>query len=105
MGDARLNIELHKQHLILVVMSAVKEEVCVGMRVKSERCARMLPSFVKKDLPFLFDCVQSQFGRGPRSARTRCGVGTQLPCGEWDLSSLSRDRSHVPCVGSWILNP
>lgn len=65
-----LNRELHKQYLILVVMSAMKEEVCVGMWVKSERCARALPSFIKKYLPLLFDCVQSQFGRGPRSAQT-----------------------------------
>ena len=27
-----------------------------------------------------------------------------LPCGMWDLSSLTRDRTHVPCIGRRILN-
>ena len=27
-----------------------------------------------------------------------------LPHGMWDLSSPTRDRTHVPCIGRWILN-
>ena len=26
----------------------------------------------------------------------------ELPRGMWDVSSLTRDRTHVPCTGSWI---
>ena len=33
-----------------------------------------------------------------------CGAWAQLPHGMWDLSSLTRDRTHVPCIGRWILN-
>ena len=28
-----------------------------------------------------------------------CGVWAQLPHGMWDLSSLTRDQTHVPCIG------
>ena len=28
----------------------------------------------------------------------------QLPWGMWNLSSWSRDRTHVPCIGRWIPN-
>ena len=24
--------------------------------------------------------------------------------GMWDLNSLTRDRTHVPCIGKWLLN-
>ena len=32
-----------------------------------------------------------------------CGARAQLPCGMWDLSSLTRDLTRVPCFGRWIL--
>ena len=32
-----------------------------------------------------------------------CGMRAQLPHGMWDLSSLTRDRTHIPCIGRWIL--
>ena len=38
---------------------------------------------------------------GPLS---RCGAQAQLPCSLWDLSSPTRDRTCVPCIGRWILN-
>ena len=28
-----------------------------------------------------------------------CGAWALLPCGMWDLSSPTRDRTHVPCIG------
>ena len=28
----------------------------------------------------------------------------QLPCSMWDLSSPTRNRTYVPCIGKWILN-
>ena len=31
-------------------------------------------------------------------------VQDQLPCGIWDLSSQTRDRTRVPCIGRQILN-
>ena len=41
----------------------------------------------------------------------RCGTErlvveaqAQLPDGVWDLSSLTRDQTHVPCIGGQILN-
>ena len=33
-----------------------------------------------------------------------CGMRAQLPCSMWDLSSPTRNRTHVPCIGRWILN-
>ena len=33
-----------------------------------------------------------------------CGVPAQLPCNMWDLSSLTRDRTRIPCIGRQILN-
>lgn len=27
------------------------------------------------------------------------------PWGTWDLSSTTRDRTRIPCIGRWILNP
>ena len=33
-----------------------------------------------------------------------CGSWAGLPCGMWDLSSLTRDQTLVPCVGKRILN-
>ena len=32
-----------------------------------------------------------------------CGGHVQLPRSRWDLNSPTRDRTHVPCVGRWIL--
>ena len=32
-----------------------------------------------------------------------CGARVQLPHGMWDLSSSTRDRTHIPCIGRWIL--
>ena len=32
-----------------------------------------------------------------------CGSLAQLPCGMCDLSSLTRDRTCVPCIVRWIL--
>ena len=31
--------------------------------------------------------------------------GLRCPCGMWDLSSLTRDRTRVPCSVRWILYP
>ena len=33
-----------------------------------------------------------------------CGMRAQQPCDMWDLSSLTRDRTHVPYIGRRILN-
>ena len=33
-----------------------------------------------------------------------CSTWLQLPCDMWDLSSQTRDRAHVPCIGRRILN-
>ena len=33
-----------------------------------------------------------------------CGMQGQLPHGMWVLSSLTRDRTSVPCIAIWILN-
>ena len=35
---------------------------------------------------------------------SRSGAGAQLPLGMWNLSSRTRDQTHVPCIGSRILN-
>ena len=32
-----------------------------------------------------------------------CGTQAQLPRGMWDLSSLTRDRTYIPCIVRWIL--
>ena len=33
-----------------------------------------------------------------------CGTWAQLPRGMWDLSSLTRDRTHISCPGRWMFN-
>ena len=33
-----------------------------------------------------------------------CSSWAGLPCGMWDLSSLTRDQTLVPCIGKQILN-
>ena len=33
-----------------------------------------------------------------------CGTQAWLPHGRWDLSSQTRDQTHVPCIGRQILN-
>ena len=33
-----------------------------------------------------------------------CQTWAQLLCGIWDLSSPTRDETHVPCFAKWILN-
>ena len=30
--------------------------------------------------------------------------GAQLPQSIWDLSSPTKDRTHIPCTGRWVLN-
>ena len=40
----------------------------------------------------------------PVHGLSRCGPQAWLPLGVQDLSSLSRDRIHIPCIGRWILN-
>ena len=32
-----------------------------------------------------------------------CGMPALLSCGMWDLSSLTRDQTHIPCIVRWIL--
>ena len=38
------------------------------------------------------------------SRLSSCGTGAQLPYGRWDLRSLIRDQTRVPCIERWILN-
>ena len=33
-----------------------------------------------------------------------CEKAQLLAQGMWDLNSLTRDRTHVPCIGKWLLN-
>ena len=33
-----------------------------------------------------------------------CSTWAWLPHSRWDLSSLTRDRTHVPCIRRWILH-
>ena len=33
-----------------------------------------------------------------------CDAWAQLPHGMWDFSSLTRDRTHIPCTGRQIVN-
>ena len=41
---------------------------------------------------------------GPRAQQSACGVLAGLLRGIWDLNSPTRDRTHLPCIGRWILN-
>ena len=36
--------------------------------------------------------------------RLHCYMRVQLPCSMWDLSSLTRIRTHIPCIGRQVLN-
>ena len=33
-----------------------------------------------------------------------CGARAYLLCGMWDLPGSSRDQTHVPCIGRWVLH-
>ena len=33
-----------------------------------------------------------------------CSLWAYLPCSMWDLSSLTRDWTCIPCIGKWILS-
>ena len=33
-----------------------------------------------------------------------CGAQPSLPCDMWELSSLARDQTRIPCTGSQVLN-
>ena len=33
-----------------------------------------------------------------------CSMQAQLPLGMWDLSSLSKDQTHIHCTAKWIFN-
>ena len=35
---------------------------------------------------------------------SNCNMWVQLLCGMWDLSSLTRDQTHISCIGRRILN-
>ena len=77
--------------------------------------------YFSKMIPFLdfyfFGCVGSSLWHAG-SSLWRAGVpvvvvcrlsswgalGAQLPCGTWDLSSLTMDGTRVPCIGRRILN-
>ena len=39
-----------------------------------------------------------------RGLLSTCGTQAQLPCSMWDLSSLTRDWTRVPCIGRWIFS-
>ena len=32
-----------------------------------------------------------------------CGLWAQVSRSVWELRSLTRDRTHVPCIGRWLL--
>ena len=49
-------------------------------------------------------CIQLQSMALKQASVSRYCAWTQLPHGMWDLSSLVRDQTHVPCVGRQILN-
>ena len=55
---------------------------------------------------FSFCCVGSLLWRmGTRVHRPcSCGMWAYLPHGMWDVSFLTRDQTHVPCIGRQILN-
>ena len=48
-------------------------------------------------------CTQRLFIASGRAFR--CGVQASLFCNVWDLCSLTRDQTHVPCAAGQILNP
>ena len=39
-----------------------------------------------------------------RCTDSSCGTQAQLPHGTWDLNSLTRDQTHVPCIARRILS-
>ena len=40
----------------------------------------------------------------PEHRLSSYGILAYLLCGTWDLSSPTRDQTHVPCIGRQILN-
>ena len=55
---------------------------------------------------FSFCCIGSLLWRmGSRVHRPcSCGMWAYLPHGMWDVSFLTRDQTHAPCIGRHILN-
>ena len=49
----------------------------------------------------IFGCAGSSLQHPGFSS---CSAQAKLSCSTWDLSSLTRDRRHIPCIGRWILN-
>ena len=35
---------------------------------------------------------------------SNCGTRASLPQGVWDFNSLTRDQTHITCIGKQILN-
>ena len=50
-----------------------------------------------------FSCCRAQALRGIASVAVACGLSC-FARSMWDLSSQSRDQTHVPCTGRRILN-
>ena len=59
---------------------------------------------------YFFDCVVSQLCVSDAifcsvHGLSSWGSWAQLLLGMWDLSSLTRDRTCIPCMAIWTLNP
>ena len=74
-------------------------------------CRRLAFGTVRYPLHLLWFCLfltvpgLSQHTRSSvASVFSSCGPWAWLPDGMWDLSSLTKDRTHVPCIGRQILN-
>ena len=81
------------------------------------------PHLKKNFIYLIFGCVGSQLRHSGSSLRpagssllragfslvvthvlSSCGGRAQLPRGTWDLSSLTKGRTCILCIGRWILN-
>ena len=64
-------------------------------------------TYFKNIYSFIFLCLHPVLVAACRIFGCRlssCGTQAQLPQGMWDLSSLTRDWTHIPCTARWILN-
>ena len=86
--------EKRSTRIVFVVMGWIQKKLCLSLK--------------KKILLYLFSSDGSQMWHvgsfTVAHGLSGCGVGAQLLCGTWALSSLTRDPSEVPCIARQILN-
>ena len=96
-------------YILYIIYLELYDTLCYSLILLCHLCDTSIPviqhfqkivSFLKKYL-FMYWLRQVLVTARMLSS---CGSRAQLPCSMWDLRSLTRDRTHVPCTGRWFFN-